>query len=66
LQQPIIPTHIYRYIIDFLASEPTPEQIIDFRPTPEIQERLQTLMSRSKTGNITPIEEKELDKYERV
>ncbi len=66
LQQPIIPAHIYRYIIDFLASEPTAEQIINFRPTSEMQERLQTLLIRSKTGNITSTEEKELDEYERI
>jgi hypothetical protein len=66
LQQPIIPAHIYRYIINFLASEPTPEQIINFRPTSEMQERLQILISRSKTGNITPTEERELDEYDKI
>ncbi len=66
LQQPAIPAHIYRYIIDFLASEPTPEQIINFRPTPEMQERLSTLLNRSKGGKLTLTEQKELDEYERI
>ena len=66
LQQPPLPARIYRYILDFLASEPTPEEIIAFRPTPEMQERLQTLLKRSKAGELTPTEEKELDEYERI
>ncbi|MGL6345004.1 MAG: hypothetical protein ACRC80_38350 [Waterburya sp.] len=66
LQQPAIPAHIYRYIIDFLASEPTPEQIINFRPTPEMQERLSILLNRSQGGKLTFTEQKELDEYERI
>jgi hypothetical protein len=66
LEQPIIPAHIYRYIIDFLVSEPTPEQIINFRPTLEMQKRLQALISRSNAETITPTEEKELDEYEKI
>lgn len=66
LQQPALPAHIYRYILNFLASQPTREQIIAFRPTPQMQERQQTLLTRSKAGTLTPIEEKELDEYERI
>ncbi len=40
LQQPAVPAQIYRYILDFLDSNPTPEQIAEFKPTPEMQERL--------------------------
>lgn len=40
LQQPALPAHIYRYILNFLASSPTPQQIAAFGPTPEMQERL--------------------------
>ena len=40
LQQPALPAHIYRYILNFLASSPTPQQIAAFCPTPEMQERL--------------------------
>ncbi len=43
LQQPPIPARIYQYIVDFLASKPTPEQIFDFRLTSEMQERLRSL-----------------------
>ncbi|MBD2494348.1 hypothetical protein [Nostoc sp. FACHB-280] len=66
LQQPAIPAEIYRYILDFLASNPTPEQIAQFQPTPQMQERLHTLVTRSKAGELTPVELKELDEYERI
>ena len=66
LQQPAFPAHIYRYILNFLASKPTLEQIAAFKPTPEMTERLQTLLSRSKASSLTPTEKAELDEYERL
>jgi hypothetical protein len=66
LQQPALPAHIYRYILNFLATNPTPQQIIDFRPTLEMQERMRTLLGHSKAGELTPLEQKELDEYERI
>lgn len=49
-----------------MASQPTPEEILAFRPTAEMQERLQTLLSRAKAGDLNAIEQKELDEYERI
>lgn len=66
LQQPPLPAKIYHYILDFLASKPTPEQIVAFRPTVQMQERLNTLLTRSKAGELTPTEKQELDEYERI
>jgi len=66
LQQPPLPARVYRYILDFLASQPTPEQIAAFGPTPEMTERLETLLAREKGGDITPAEKTELDEYERI
>jgi hypothetical protein len=66
LQQPPIPTKIYQYILNFLASNPTPQQIAEFKPTPEMQDRLSTLLTRSKVGTLTATESKELDEYERI
>jgi hypothetical protein len=65
-QPSILPAHVYRYILDFIASNPTPQQIADFRPTPEMQERLQLLLNRNKSGDLTPDEEAELDEYGRI
>ena len=66
LQQPALQAHIYRYILSFLASNPTPEQIAAFSPTPEMQQRLRTLLERSQIGELTEKESLELDEYERI
>ena len=66
LQQPAVPAQVYRYILDFLASNPTHEQIAEFKPTPEMQQRLRILLTRSNAGELTPTELKELDEYERI
>ena len=66
LQQPTLPAHVYRYILDFLASNPSAEQIASFSPTPEMTERLQTLIAREAAGDLTLPEKAELDEYERL
>lgn len=66
LQQPPVPVQVYQYILNFLASNPTPQQIAEFKPTPEMQDRLRTLLTRSKAGELTPIESQELNEYERI
>jgi len=65
-QPPAIPAHIYHYILDFISRNPTPQQIADFRPTTQMQERLKTLLARSKAEELTPNEQVELDEYERI
>jgi len=49
-----------------LASNPTPQQIAEFKPTPQMQDRLSTLLAHSKAGTLTPTESKELNEYERI
>ena len=66
LQQPVIPSRIYSYILGFLISQPNRAQIAAFKPTPEMVERLQTLLSRSQAGELTATELAELDEYERI
>ncbi|MEE3717885.1 hypothetical protein V2H45_14180 [Tumidithrix elongata RA019] len=66
LEQLTLPAYVYRYVLNFLASNPSPQQIRDFRPTPEMQERLRLLSMRSKAGDLTENERNELDEYERI
>jgi hypothetical protein len=66
LQPPTLTAQTYRYILDFLASQPTPENISAFRPTPEMQDRLHYLLARSKEETITPEETQELNEYEQI
>ena len=60
------PNSVYRYILDFIASTPTPQQIAEFRPTPEMQLRLQNLLELNQAGHLTPSQQAELDEYERI
>ena len=57
---------VYRYIFDFLESQPSDEQIAAFHPTQEMVERLRTLLDREKKGEITEAEKDELDEYEQI
>ena len=66
LQQPALPAHIYRYILEFIASAPTPEEIAAFSPTTEMCDRMAILLARSKAGELIPSEQRELDEYERI
>ena len=66
LKEPTLPAHVYRYVLDFLASRPGPEEVAAFGPTPEMTDRLRTLLGREGEGEITPAERAELDEYERL
>ena len=66
LREPTLPSHVYRYVLDFLASSPTPEQVSSFGPIQEMTDRLRTLLEREGGGEITPAENAELDEYERL
>lgn len=66
LREPTLPAHAYRYILDFLASRPTSEQVAAFGPTSEMIDRLRMLLGRESRGKITPAEKAELDEYERL
>jgi hypothetical protein len=63
---PQSPVRVYRHILDFLASEPTPEQIAAFAPTPEMVERRRMLVECEKMEELTQAEKKELDEYDRI
>lgn len=66
LRQPALPTHVYRYVLDFLASNPDAEEIAAFGPTTEMRERLRTLTAREAAGDIAPTERAEINEYERL
>jgi hypothetical protein len=66
LKEPTLPTHVYRYVLDFLASCPTPDQVAAFGPTSEMIDRLRMLLGQESRGEVTPAEKAELDEYERL
>jgi hypothetical protein len=52
-----------REIIELLASQPTPEEILRICPSPALQARVSHLLAQSKTGTLSRQEETELDRY---
>ena len=66
LREPALPAHVYRYVLNFLASRPSPEQVAAFGPMPKTVERLRTLPGREAGGETAPAEKAELDEYERL
>lgn len=50
-------------VLDFLLSQPTPEQVIQLRASDEAQERLRYLLDSSRNNTLNDAERAELDAY---
>ncbi len=59
-------TTLFDEVLDFLASTPTPEQIITFQPSAVLQHRLNQLIERNHHGHLTAAEQAELDEFSRL
>lgn len=49
--------------VTLLASQPSPEQILAIRPSPEFQARVSALLAQSKAGTLSAKGEAELERY---
>lgn len=56
-------TRAYEEIIDFIAAGMTPESLLDFQPSEVVKERVEDLIFREKTGNLSTDEKTELEHY---
>jgi hypothetical protein len=50
-------------VLEVLANQPAPEQVIATHPSPELQERIGDLLYRSKHGQLSHQEESELERH---
>jgi hypothetical protein len=53
-------------ILDFLASSPSPTQIIDYQPPESLQARLSELLAKNRTSQLSESEQVELDEFLRM
>jgi hypothetical protein len=60
------PTWLMDDVADFLASCPTREGLLAYRPSRSSQERLRTLLDKSKKGALDADEEWELNQFEHL
>lgn len=51
-------------IADFLASGPSSDELLRFRPSPQLQARAQELLEKRKDGCLSNEELRELDQFE--
>ena len=62
-EPPPLSNEVYRYILEFLATNPSPQAILDFRLTPAMQERASDLLEKNRSDQLAPAESVELDEY---
>lgn len=53
-------------VLEFLTTQPSPEQIIAFTPSAAAQERLHILLEKNKSSALTADEELEVDEHLRL
>lgn len=53
-------------VLEFLASTPTPEQIISLRPSEAVQQRMSYLLEQNRNGALAADEKAELDEMLRI
>ena len=57
---------VFDVITDFLANNPTPQEIIDYRLPDNLQERVHELLEKNGEGLLTPDEQKEMMDFSRI
>lgn len=53
----------YEEVIEFIADEISPDNLIAFQPSPDAKDRVAELIGREKTSGLTSDEKSELDHY---
>ena len=51
-------------VVEFLASLPSPQEILVLRPTESLQARIDALLEKNRTGGLTESEREEWEQYE--
>jgi hypothetical protein len=60
------PETLFSEIIEFLSSTPTPERIIAFKPSDQLEQRLSYLLDQNRHEALTQTERYELDEFLRM
>jgi hypothetical protein len=51
-------------VLEFLASLPSPDDILKLRPSPRLASRISELIEKSQAGEMTPADEADWERYE--
>jgi hypothetical protein len=60
---PSLTQEFFVELLDFLASAPTPQRIIDFQPSDALTARFHGLLDKNSEGEMTPEEQSELEAF---
>lgn len=61
-----LPNQVYRHVLEFLASNPTDAELVEFGPTAEMQARVSDLLDQDRIRGLTAAEDQELEEYTRI
>jgi hypothetical protein len=53
-------------VLEALAALPGPEEILALRPCPALQERIEELLEKNRSGNLSPDEQRTWEQYQYV
>lgn len=59
----MVATRFFDEIVDFLTSCPTPEEVLAFKASANLQARADVLLEKNREGTLTPSEKEELDQF---
>ena len=51
-------------VLELLAALPTPEEILNLRPSPRLSARVAEIIEKRRTGEMTSFDEEEWERYE--
>lgn len=54
---------VFAELIDFLSSSPSSDEILAYKPSEELEERLSFLLEKNRKDNLTAEERSELDEF---
>jgi hypothetical protein len=53
-------------VLETLAALPTPEEVLALRPSAELQERIEELLEKNRSGTLSPDEQRAWQQYQYV
>ncbi len=57
---------VYDELIELIANKSISSQILNFKPSPKIQKRINNLLEKNRSGNLSSEEKSELDEFEHL
>lgn len=57
---------LFEELVTFLATHPTPDEILDLQPSPEVEARIEELLQKNRSNRLSEAEESELEIYSKL